>query len=386
MLDSSGECALCSGPLKRNGKTSAGSIRWRCKDCGASTSASAARSDVSRRHELNLFLGWLLGKASQAEVSGTGSARTLRRRTAWCWNISPVIPATGQIHDEVQLDGIYLRGGWCCLIAIAGNQVIGWQWCDTEKSAAWTALLERFPAPRVAVIDGGRGLASALTRTWPETRIQRCLVHVQRNVRTEITRQPRTKAGQRLRVLSLALTKIATREEAVIWLRALNSWHEANKAFLAERTYRGSGPTPKHVRTGQIWWFTHYRLRRAYNLLARAAREQVLFTYLEPEFEALGISSTTNRIEGGINAGLRRILRDHRGLPVEHRRRAVEWYLHQRSDNPPPPHRLIREEHYKPATPLPPITDDEPAGPEELGTATTDEEGLWARSGWAGRP
>jgi len=64
----------------------------------------------------------------------------------------------------------------------------------------------------------------------------------------------------------------------------------------------------------------------------------------------------------------------------------VEWYLHQRSDNPQPPHRLIREEHYKPLTPPPPTTLDEPAGPDELGTAATADEGLWARTGWAGRP
>ncbi|WP_417219342.1 hypothetical protein [Arthrobacter sp.] len=41
----------------------------------------------------------------------------------------------------------------------------------------------------------------------------------------------------------------------------LNAWHEDNKAFLAEQAYRGTGPTPRHVRIGQIWWCTHYRLR-----------------------------------------------------------------------------------------------------------------------------
>jgi hypothetical protein len=47
----------------------------------------------------------------------------------------PAIPATGEIHDQVQIDGIYV-GSWCCLIAIAGENVIGWQWCDSEKKAA----------------------------------------------------------------------------------------------------------------------------------------------------------------------------------------------------------------------------------------------------------
>ena len=145
MLETSGECVLCDGQLKRNGKTSAGSTRWLCKGCGASSSNSVARSDVARRHELNQFLGWLLGKHSQAEVTRTATGRTLRHRTGWCWNIVPSFPGTGEIHAEVQLDGIYLRGGGCCLIAISGGHVIGWPWSDTEKKAAWVALIERFP-------------------------------------------------------------------------------------------------------------------------------------------------------------------------------------------------------------------------------------------------
>ena len=33
----------------------------------------------------------------------------------------------------------------------------------------------------------------------------------------------------------------------MIWLRALNSWHEVNKDLLAERTYRGAGDAPLHL-------------------------------------------------------------------------------------------------------------------------------------------
>ena len=111
----------------------------------------------------------------------------------------------------------------------------------------------------------------------------------------------------------------------------------------------------------------------------------MLFTYLHPDVAQLRIASTTNRIEGGINAGIRRLLRDHRGLPDEHRRRAVEWYLHQRSENPQPAWKLIRREHHGPAKPPPSAIEDEPAGPEKIGTAAAAEEGLWVRAGWAGR-
>ena len=224
----------------------------------------------------------------------------------------PQIPATGQIHDEVQLDGIYLSGGWCCLIAIAGGRVIGWQWCDTEKAAAWTALLERFPAPRAVVVDGGSGLASALKRTWPETKVQRCLVHIQRNVRVLLTLRPRTKAGRQLRALSLGIDPdqepgrgpgLAERPERL----ARDPQGSSRRTHLPRNRSRA-----RHAATNQTWWYTHYRLRRAYQLMARCVRQEVLFTYLHPDLAGLQIASTTNRIEGGINAGIRHLLRNHR--------------------------------------------------------------------------
>ena len=140
-----GSCAVCGQRLKRNGTTSAGRVRWRCTNCGASTTRS--RPDVTRRTQLERFLGWLLSSHSQREFTGI-PARTFRRTHAWCWNVEPEIPVTGEFYDQVQLDGIYLSGGWCCLIAITGGKVIGWQWCDHEKAVAWTALLERIAPPR----------------------------------------------------------------------------------------------------------------------------------------------------------------------------------------------------------------------------------------------
>lgn len=31
-----------------------------------------------------------------------------RKRHAWCWNVAPTIKITGEIYDEIQLDGTYL--------------------------------------------------------------------------------------------------------------------------------------------------------------------------------------------------------------------------------------------------------------------------------------
>lgn len=208
--------------MKKNGTTSKGTQRWRCKHCNASTTFK--REDTTARNQLTSFITWLMGKLSQAEHATT-NARTFRRHTAWCWNVHPYLNQTGEIFDEIQVDGIYIRKGWCLLIAIANGKVIGWQWCDNEKAAAWTELLKHFPAPKVVITDGGSGLMKALKGLWPEVKVQRCLVHIQRNVRTYLTLNPRLAAGKSLRRLSLKLTKIRTQEAARHWIAAFADWY-----------------------------------------------------------------------------------------------------------------------------------------------------------------
>ena len=376
-----GCCQLCGARLKRNGTTSAGRTRWRCTGCGASSTKS--RPDRTRRAELAAFVRWLLGPLPQLDAA-PASARTFRRHSAWCWQVEPAVTVTGEIYDEVQLDGIYLSSHWCALIASHRGKVLAWQWCDREKTIAWRVLLQRLPPPQVVVCDGGPGLHAALNQDWPDTRVQRCLVHVQRNVRTQLTSRPRTDAGKALWGLAKTLTRIGSLDEATAWLGHLNDWHTLHGHLIKARTYRDQlrgAAVPAWVRPGQLWWYTHDRLRRAYRLLERLARDEHLFTYLDPDFTGLSISSTTNSIEGGVNAGLRDLLRRHRGIPEHHQRRAIEWWLHAHAEAP------VRPSIHPPAStkptrrPLP----DEPDGPARYDTAVTAEEGLWHRRGWAGR-
>ncbi len=329
-----------------------------------------------------------MGNRTQRELHRP-SGRSWRRNHAWCWNVEPTFAVTGEIYDEVQLDGTYLAHGWCLLLAVDGasGHVIAFQWCDSEKTAAWKALLEQIPPPKVVVIDGGSGLALALRDCWPQTRVQRCLVHVQRNIRRYLTMRPRTLAGKELRALSLTLTRITTRDQAVAWQVQLHAWHQQHAGLINAKTYlTQTGVRPMGVSSKATWWWTHERLRKAYQLLARLSQQEVLFTYLDEEFQGLGISWTTNRIEGGANAGIKDLLRRHRGMTSPHQRRAVEWWCYQHSPTPTPPATLIKPDHYQPpAKHAAPATKDEPAGPAAFDTGLTTEEGLYARKGWAGR-
>lgn len=372
----------------KNGKTSAGRTRWRCKNCGSS--ATQARADVTRRAQLNAFLGWLLGKDSQKSAGG-GTGRSFRFSTAWCWQIEVPQPApTGEVHRQIIVDGTYFNG-WCVLIAHNGAHVIGWQWCDKESKAAWVALLQQFPAPDVVVTDGGTGLRAALDQRWKRTRIQRCYFHIRAAVIRHTTLNPRLEAGKEILALTRELMRVQNLDAAAAWMGAYASWEATWEAFLKQRTYPRKGvERPWWAKPNQAWWYTHIRLRRVQGLYRQLIRDQSLFTFLDEDYAAEGartVERATSRIEGGPNSAIKHLLRHHRGMPEPHARKAVDWLLNSLTEHPYDPWPLAQRHQQKAAeTTQQAAPVEEPLGPESYGTAATSEEGLWARSGWAGRP
>ena len=233
-----------------------------------------------------------------------------------------------------------------------------------ESTAAWTALLERIPAPTVVVCDGGTGIISAVRQVWPEIRTQRCLFHDQMNVRRHLTLNPRTDAGRRLRTLSLELSKVKITEDAIGWRLKLEAWWQAHGHLTKERST-----------DGRATWFTHDRLRKAWLLLAKPTRDGHLFTYID-----YGNARTTSPLEGGINNGIRHVLRSHRGMTEPHMKRAAEWFLTLREIPLDRAHKLIA------GTPTvdPDATteDQDDVEPKSLyDTGLTADEGFWLRSG-----
>jgi putative transposase len=70
----------------------------------------------------------------------------------------------------------------------AGDKIVlALQTSGAETGAAWGDLVSDLAnrglcAPHLVISDGNRGLRQALTRVWPGTAHQRCVVHKQRNV------------------------------------------------------------------------------------------------------------------------------------------------------------------------------------------------------------
>ena len=151
------KCSVCGATMKRNGKTSAGAQRWRCKQCGSSFTH---RIDSTAKW-LKTFLKWLLGKLSIEEFAQC-SVDTFRRKTERFWKLWPLPVYTGEIHDIVFVDGIYITKKLVVLIACSRKHVLAWHLAQSECTGAWVALLCKVAPPVMVVTDKGSGFAKAV--------------------------------------------------------------------------------------------------------------------------------------------------------------------------------------------------------------------------------
>ncbi|MEK9178879.1 MAG: IS1249 family transposase [Patescibacteria group bacterium] len=320
-------CLGCKNKLQKRGKTAVGRQRWFCKFC--MQSELKKRCDLSRSYTFEKFISWLLGKFSQDELEQ--SSRTFRDKISWCWSVAPEVMLSGEVHHSIIIDGIRV-GGMVCLIARTTDYVITWIWKPYESSEYWMELFRLLPQPEYIVCDGQKGLLKALASCWPDSIVQRCRFHAWLNIKTKLTLNPESRAGQKLLKLTRDLLHIRTRKQARRWKHRLKQWYRKHQEYINERTIKHD-----HKPMKRSWRYTHERLRSAYRQLSKITDDLLRSSY-RPSTK---LPSTTNHIEGGINSQIRTKIKAHRGMPSVHQMRLVDWYLYTRIDGQKPPRKCL---------------------------------------------
>lgn len=307
-------CTACGATMKRNGSTSSGAQRWRCKKCGASMTH---RIDNAAK-QLKAFLKWLMGKSTLQEQSC--SKATFERRSERFWKMWPLPLPTGEVFDVLFVDGIYITRRLVVLIACTKEHVVAWHLATSECSASWAALMLKVAPPLMVVTDGGTGFKKAVRAIWPDTRVQRCLVHVKRQVVKKTTMNPKLDCGRELLGLAKRLPRVKDADAAAKWMADYAGWCSKWEHFLREFTLKDGRRQ-----------YVHERLRSARRSLNAVIKDGTMFTFIEMIEERGGRwDSTNNAIEGGVNSQIRLMLQDHRGLTTLRRAKAAFWwcYLH----------------------------------------------------------
>lgn len=282
-----------------------------------------------RAKTLETFLRWLFSKDATADLSMSGA--TFWRKTSWAWRLWPVAPFTGEAHDAVRLDGIWLRRKAVALMAIAGGCVVGWHLARTESASAWAAPMLRIPPPKMVVADGSSGFSKAAKAVWPTTRVQRCTFHAASRVKRRTTLRPRLEAGIELLGIANELSGAKDAEAAAAWLLEYGAWFARREPFLGELTFEDGKKA-----------CTHERLRKAGRTLNELVRDGTLFAFVEMGREHGGARPSANNAVESANARLRDMLRHRRGLSLLHRVKAIFWRRYMHTENPLPAAEILR--------------------------------------------
>ena len=104
-----------------------------------------------------------------------------------------------------------------------------------------------------------------------------------------------------------------------------------------------------------------------------------------PASSAGPVARDSNRLEGGVNADIKRVLDAHRGLTEEHMKRVCEWVLYMKTHDPAPGS-FVTAAHDETAEP-PATRPGLPAGSVQEAAPGGDayESGFGIRKGWAGK-
>jgi transposase-like protein len=212
----------------------------------------------------------------------------------------------------VLYDGTYFHKDGCfiSLMDSQSQQTISHIYAQKEgfySTYDWfRGLREAGLYPLYITMDGERQVMKVIREIWPETKIQRCLYHIQREGLRWLRTYPKTQAGRDLRSILKTLCRIDSRQTMELFIEAYGRWLERYRDFVKSLPW-------KEVACKD--------LKRTMGLITHAMPD--MFHYLgDPR-----IHKTTNLLEGFFSR-LKADYRRHRGLTEKHKISYLTWYSH----------------------------------------------------------
>ena len=190
-------------------------------------------------------------------------------------------------RDTVAKEAIHIAIG----ITVDGSkEILGYDIAPNESAEIWKSLLNNFKQrglERISLIctDGLNGMESAINETYPQANIQRCIVHVSRNIRAKVRVKDRREILQDFK----DVYKSKTKELAI-----------------------------KELETFKDKWKKRYP-----QIITMLECNQYLFTFYDYPQEVRRSIYTTNLIEG-VNKQIKRKFKLKEQFPTE---QSMEKYL-----------------------------------------------------------
>lgn len=292
--------------------------RYRCINCYHNF--TLRNEGVKRANQFVWFYKWVMERqVYQNLIRDSGMSQSTLQRLFKLYLKSPpenTIESKGHVH--LLIDGTYFENG-LCLILYYDYDIQYVQFFRQTNQEKFREIkedllnLKKLGTQIYSVTcDGHKSIMKAVDKTFPNAIVQRCVVHVKRQIKNYLGANPQLIQARELLYHSKKITKINSQEQAANWLIELYNWYGRNEVFINQKSINEI--------TGRSW-YTHKHLHQAATHLINAIPH--LFSYLNDE----QIPKSTNQIEGYF-AHLKEKLTLHRGLRLEAKKNFIKWYLH----------------------------------------------------------
>ncbi len=165
-------------------------------------------------------------------------------------------------------------------------------------------LIARGLNPISCTVDGNPHVIRILRELWPQIKVQRCLVHIQRQGLRWCRRNPKRTDARKLAELFTTVVEIDTKAKRDSFIKKTQQWEKRyGKAVAA--------PTGGWIASD---------LKCARSMLLKAIPD--MFHYLDEPT----IPTSTNALEGYFSR-LKAKYRNHRGLKEQKRFNYFKWYF-----------------------------------------------------------
>lgn len=303
----------CFSPkVKCNGKSSRGKQRYLCLSCKISFTWKLSKSLEQRR--FNWFKLWITEGYSVRELANIKrvSQSTVKRVIKYWLKQTP--NQSSNDFSEVKhiiLDGTFLKRPRGIYAAMdSETHKLLYAAVNVRESAKdlldlYSKLSEAGLYPESATTDGNTAQMKQLQLIWPGIKLQRCIVHVQRQGLSWCRRNPKRTDAKHLRELLLKLTEVRTKEESQRFIKGFYAWENRFGTDIESSPNRG-------------WVFSD--IIRARSMVIKAIPN--LFHYTDnPK-----IARSTNALEGYFSR-VKEHYRLHRGLSKTNKVNYFNWYF-----------------------------------------------------------
>ncbi len=284
---------------------------------------TASNEGVKQANEFIWFTKWVLGRRTLNDLvkESAYSRSKLQRmfKTHLCK--PPTFTIQHKTGLRLIIDGTYFGRTLCLLLYYDSARRYGlyFRYSTNEfykEIKEDLAILKAIGIELLSVTcDGKKSIIRAVRNVYEDAILQRCTVHVQRSVRTWLTRTPKSGPARELRYLIGLLHHIGNVSEQNMWILAFEYWYKKHKAVIEEKVYR--------KQSGR-WWYKHRNLRRSAIAIKNAIPD--LFQFIQTP----AIPKSTNGIDSYFGH-LKTNLKIHRGLSASNKKSFILWFLHMKS-------------------------------------------------------